>query len=306
MESLKWLSLLAVLSCPYANALDAQRVANDVYAFVGHAGEVSPANGGNVGNSGFIVGDDGVIVIDTGPSYRHGLAMLQAIRRVTQKPVQWVVFTHAVQEFVFGSAAFAGIGARFTAHTRTVELMRERCGHCLDNLRSALGESAMEGTRLIIPTQSIAESQVLRIAGREIELIHHGWAATPGDLAVFDRGSGVLFAGGLVSNRRIPLLRDGEHAGWLKTLRALKALPVSRIVPGHGAVGGIELIEMTASYLGDLDREARAFYQRGATLTETVDELELPAYSSWDMYPVAHRQNSLHCYLQLEKDELER
>src|SRR5262245_61239940 len=86
--------------------LAAQRIAEDVYAFIGKPEEVSAANRGFVANSGFIVGPSGVVVIDTGISYRHGRRMLDAIARVTDRPVELVINTHAVQEFLFGNAAF--------------------------------------------------------------------------------------------------------------------------------------------------------------------------------------------------------
>ena len=89
-----------------ADDLRPERVADGVYAFIADTGEISPANRGNVGNSGFIIGPTGVVVIDTGISYRHGRRMLAAIRRVTAKPVELVVLTHAMQEFLFGNAAF--------------------------------------------------------------------------------------------------------------------------------------------------------------------------------------------------------
>jgi glyoxylase-like metal-dependent hydrolase (beta-lactamase superfamily II) len=65
-----------------------------------------------IGNSGFIVGKTGVVVIDTGISYRHGRRMLEAISRTTGKPVELVIITHAVQEFLFGNAAFDELGIR--------------------------------------------------------------------------------------------------------------------------------------------------------------------------------------------------
>jgi glyoxylase-like metal-dependent hydrolase (beta-lactamase superfamily II) len=120
--------LLLALSCGlHAQALEPAPVADGVYAFIGAAGAIGPDNGGRVGNSGFIVGRSGVIVIDTGVSYRHGRAMVEAIRRITDKPIQLVIITHAVQEFLFGNAAFEELGAPLLTHARSAELMRSRC-----------------------------------------------------------------------------------------------------------------------------------------------------------------------------------
>jgi glyoxylase-like metal-dependent hydrolase (beta-lactamase superfamily II) len=296
--------LLALAPALHAHALKPVPVVEGVYVFIGDLGAIGPDNGGEVGNSGFIVGSSGVIVIDTGISYRHGRAMTEAIRRVTDKPVKLVIITHAVQEFLFGSAAFVELGAPLLTHARSAELMRSRCERCLENLRKILGEDALAGTRLVIPGQTIERSTTLNIAGRTLDLLYFGWASTPGDLAVLDRESGVLFAGGLLSVARIPEVRDGNLRGWLRALDQLALVRAPIIVPGHGAPGGADVIVATASYLRDLDSQVRALYSNGASLMEAMDRGELPAYAGWTLYPGLHRENVLHRYLQVELEEL--
>ena len=279
------------------------QVGDGVYAFVGEPGEPTVENQGNIGNSGFIVGADGVIVVDTGISYRHGQAMLQAIARITQKPVRLVIITHAVQEFLFGNAAFAERGIALLAHARSAELMRSRCEHCLANLNQVLGAELMAGSRVVLPARTIEGPTRLTVAGRELDLLHYGWTATPGDLAVYDRSSGVLFAGGLVSARRIPELRDGRLAGWLSALDRLEAIGARQVVPGHGAVSTPAAIAQTRAYLRSLDARVREVYDAGASLLEAVDMVDLPEYRDWDMYPVMHRKNAHQRYLELELQE---
>jgi glyoxylase-like metal-dependent hydrolase (beta-lactamase superfamily II) len=300
-----WL-LIAFLLPLSAFALAPVRVADGVYAFIGSGGEPDAANGGNVGNSGFIVGSTGVVVVDTGPSYRHGRDMLAAIRSITDRPVVLAVITHAVQDFVFGAAAFVEAGVPLLAHAKTAELMRSRCNRCLQNLIARLGADAMHGTELVVPQRTFERSHTIQAGGRDIELAYFGWASTPGDVVVIDRTSGVAFAGGLVVNHRVPELRDGELKGWLQALAQLQRESLSLIVPGYGAPGGTQLIGLTSTYLRMLDAQVRALYERGATLTQTVDGVAAPAYADWDQYPAFHRQNALHRFLQLENEELSR
>jgi glyoxylase-like metal-dependent hydrolase (beta-lactamase superfamily II) len=297
--------LLLACSLAPARALEPVPAGDGVYVFFGDNGEIAAANGGNVGNAGFIVADTGVIVIDTGITYLHGRAMLEAIGRITDKPVKLVIITHAVQEFLFGSAAFAGPGVSFVTHARSSELMRQRCDHCLVTLRKTLGEEALAGTRLVIPERTVEGSATIEVAGRTLDLLHFGWASTPGDLAVLDRATGVLFAGGLVAAGRVPELRDGNLAGWLQALEQLARIPARVIVPGHGPAGGAaQTIAPTAAYLQALDEKVRALYRNGVSLLDAVDAAGLPAYSGWSMYAALHRQNALHRYLQLELEEL--
>lgn len=281
------------------DALEPEKVADGVYAFVGAPGPVTAANRGFVGNSGFIVGKSGVVVVDTGSSYLHGKRMLDAIAGVTDKPVVLVIITHAVQEFVFGSRAFVDRGITLLAHGETTKLMKARCDHCLKNLRPLLG-AELEGTRLVIPRREISATTTLDDGGRPLEVYFLGWASTPGDLAVFDRTSGVLFAGGMVAIDSIPDIRDSDFDGWQRALPRLAELKPTRVVPGHGPVSGAGAIAATASYLEALDRKMRALYAQSTSLMDSVEQATLPQYRDWASYATTQRQNALHRYLQLE------
>lgn len=282
-------------------------VAEGVYAFIETPGEVAAENDGRVGNGGFIVGPNGVTVIDTGVSYRHGRARLDAIRRVTDKPIELVIVTHAMQEFLFGNAAFEEIGARFLTHAKSADLMRQRCDHCLDNLRLILGQEAMKGTRLIVPEQVLEGSAaVLESGGRALELIHPEWAATPGDLMVLDRATGVLFAGGVVVQDRIPELRDGQLRGWIDAITMIRRLAPSAVVPGHGPLISADDAQRTADYLSALDARVRELYLKGTSLLDAVEQAALPGFEDWAGYGTIHRRNALNHYLELEIEELNR
>lgn len=305
MRWLYWLSLLFALQAMPSHALEPIAVAQDVYAFLGSTDEPAPENAGNTGNAGFIVAEHGVIVVDTGASYRRGRAMVEAIRRITSKPIALVILTHAAQDFVFGSAAFTEIGAPLLAHRQSSELMRERCEYCLQNLQHLLGEDAMRGTRLVAPSTLVDASSVMQVAGRELELLHFGWGATPGDLVVFDRRSGVLFAGGLISIARIPELRDSRLHEWGMVLERLAQLPARHVLPGHGPVVGACAAMRTRSYLLELDALVQRLYAQRRSLLEAVDEAQLPTYRDWGGYPGIHRRNVQQRYLELEVADME-
>jgi len=288
----------------WARALEPAPVAPGVYALIGESFERASDNPVEVGNSGFIVERDGVIVIDTGISLRHGQAMIEAIRRVTDRPITLVILTHAAQAFVFGSAAFADLQVPLVTHERSAQLMRQRCERCLRDLQRMLGPEAMAGTRLVVPERTVEAFTSLALGDRHVELLYSGWASTPGDLSVYDPASGTLFAGGLVTNRRIPEVRDAKLDGWLRALDGLSQLHPKRIVPGYGAVGGSELIDQTARYLRALDDQVHRLYQGGASLQDAVDNSALPDFAGWAQYPQFHRRNVQHRYLELELEEL--
>ncbi|SAL01871.1 MBL fold metallo-hydrolase [Caballeronia ptereochthonis] len=277
-------------------------IAPGVYAFIGNGEAVAPANHGIVANNGFIVGPEGVTVIDTGPSYRYGRAMIEAIRKVTPLPVKLVIITHQAPEFVFGAAAFRDDDVPILAHARTAQLIRERCSICLANLRKTLGDDEMAGSRVTVPDKTVNGTTEMESGGRKLQLLHFGPASTPGDLAVLDTQSGVLFAGGLVSNGRIPELRNEQIPGWLAALENLHALDLKTVVPGFGApLRGNDDIMQTGVYLRDLDASVKRAYKNGVGLTEAMHTVQVPAFRSYKLYAIAQPQNVQRIYLQLEK-----
>ena len=297
--------LLACLALWAHLALGIQpvQVAPDVYVFVGTGSDVTAANHGFVANSGFIIGADGIIVVDTGTSFRHGREMRAAIAKISQRPIRLVVLTHAAQEFIFGAAAFQEPGISILAQRKSAELMRARCATCLARLQRTLGKGYMRGSKVIAPDQLIDGSTTLNVAGREIELHYYGWASSLGDMVVFDRRSGVVFAGGLVSTGRIPDLHDGDLKGWLAALDSLEKLPATCLVPGFGAPVCPADVASTRSYLTTLDSAVRAQYRSGASLLNVSRETPLPAFSHWAMYATTHPRNVQQRFLEVEREE---
>ncbi len=286
-----------------ANEPRTVRITHNVYGFIGSGGTVTRENRGRVANAGFIVGRSGVVVVDSGVSYRHGRQLKEAIRLVTDRPVELVILTHAVREFVFGAGAFEEDGTRIAAHQETLDLMKARCAHCLTQLEEQLG-AELDGTRLILPTKTFTDTTTIRVGGVELDVIFTGWASTPGDVAVFHKTSGTLFAGGLVTTDHVPTIRDADFYGWKNALAMLTRLPVEHVVPGFGPPDGPMAIAAMGAYLDALDARVRALYAETSSLLETIERAGLPAFSDWSAYEPNHRRNALHRQLQLEIEDL--
>ena len=126
---------LGLLPVAHARGLIPQQVAPDVYAFIGKREALAQANRGDIINSGFILGTTGVIVIDPGPNYAHAELVLDAISKITPKPVQLVIDTHQHPENVLGNEFFARRGVTILAHSQTLQAMRNRCEKCYENMQ---------------------------------------------------------------------------------------------------------------------------------------------------------------------------
>jgi glyoxylase-like metal-dependent hydrolase (beta-lactamase superfamily II) len=283
----------------------AVELAPGVFVVPGAPGEAGPPNRGRTGNAGFIVGDGGVLAIDTGTSYRHGRALLAAIARATDRPVRRAYVTHARQEFLFGAPAFRERGVAVAMHRRTARLMASRCESCLKTLQRVLGPDEMQGTVMFSADEEFDAAYDTASIGRPVRVLHYGHSSGPGDIALFDARSGVLFAGGLLDWRRIPDVQDSDPAGWRAALAALAALPVRTIVPGHGPVTDRAAIETVRRYLDQLEARVRTLFEAGTALSAVPDAAGLPEFSDWDGYDSIHRRNASVLFLRLERARLQ-
>jgi glyoxylase-like metal-dependent hydrolase (beta-lactamase superfamily II) len=268
-------------------------------------GDVGPANRGRVGNAGFIVAPEGVIVVDTGVSYRYAEEMARAIRRISKRPIRLAVITHAHQEFLMGASYYQQHKIPILTHAKTARLMQSRCETCLHHLKQLLGKKEMRGSRVVVPDQIIDGSEFISVTGITLELHFLGWGKTPGDIAVFHRESGVLFAGGLVDIRRVPELRDSKLNDWQAVLKKLEHFPIKHVVPGHGPVSDAQAIPAFAAYLNGIERKVRTLYAENVSLTDAESKGELPEFKDWALYREQHHKNVHRAYLQIELEDLE-
>jgi glyoxylase-like metal-dependent hydrolase (beta-lactamase superfamily II) len=281
-------------------------VAAGVYLQRGAMSPPSAANAGATGNLGVIVGDAGVIAINTGSSLEHGEAFLAAIARLTDRPVVLAIDTQASPDQVLGNAAFAARGVAVLAQRETARTMASRCEECMRRVTRTAGPDLLARTRPSQPTRLIDGSITIEAGGRTLDLLYFGATEQPGALAVFDRASGVLFTGDIASFGVVPETQLGEIARWIDALGRLQALPATVVVPGHGPPGPKERLAQVAAYLAQLVEGTRAAYRRGVGLLEVVDEVALPDYAGWALYRDHHRRNVHFVYLQVEQQEFDR
>ena len=276
-------------------------VAAGVYMVQGAPGEPDADNLGRIGNAGFIVGETGVLAIDTGTSYRHGVALLAAIRSVTDKPVRLALITHTRQEFLFGAAAYREQSIPIHMQRQAAGLMRSRCERCLKTLKQLLGEDEMQGTSMFKPDEEYEQAHAIALIGRPVQVLYFGHSSGPGDVAVLDMRTGVLFAGGLLDHLRVPDLQDSDLDGWARALRALRKLPLSAIVPGHGPVASPKLVDTVERYLAQLRLRALELLRAGTALSEVPDATMLPEFALWDQYETIHRRNASILFVRFER-----
>jgi glyoxylase-like metal-dependent hydrolase (beta-lactamase superfamily II) len=144
----------------------------------------------------------------------------------------------------------------------------------------------------------------LDLIGRPVRVLHFGHSSGPGDIAVLDPTTGVLFAGGLLDSGRIPDIQDSDLEGWKKALHELRGLRVRTVVPGHGAASSPRLIDTVERYLAQLETRVRAMVAAGDSLLGVADAAELPEFDTWDQYDTIHRRNASIAFVRFERELL--
>lgn len=280
-------------------------VAAGVYALLGSGGDIAPENDGRTANVAIVVGPRGVVVVDTGVSYREGEDIIAAVRSISNRPILLAILTHPSQEAIFGAAAFQARGIPVLAHRSGAELMATRCETCLRNLRATLGEEVMSGTRLVEPDRLIAGGETLDIIGRPLRLIAPPSSSAPGAIAVFDEMTSTLIAGSIVSINRIPDLRDADAEAWRDALVGIEATHCRHLVPGYGPIGSCADVAAFARYFAELETRIRELLRQGVGLAELRSQSDLPEFARWDQYETLHPQNANRTYLRLERSLFE-
>jgi glyoxylase-like metal-dependent hydrolase (beta-lactamase superfamily II) len=186
---------------------------------------------GGGGNSGVIVGDKGVIVIDAKTTEAGGKELLEHIAKLTPKPVTTVILTHSDADHVNGLAAFP-------ADVKVIA--QENNKKEQETALAAGGRGAPPANHL--PSQVISKNKEnLKIDGVKLEVLHWAPAHTSGDLVVYLPSEKIVFtgdiiAGGVKADPLIHLEKHGSSEGWITTVKGIVALNADKFVEGHGDV----------------------------------------------------------------------
>lgn len=244
-------------------------------------------------NTGVIIGDDSVMVIDTQATPRMANMVLERIRSVTDKPVKYVVLSHYHAVRVLGAAAYNA--EEVIASDKCRAMVAERGQEDWDSEferfpRLFEGHESIPG--LTWPTMTFSKKMTVYLGKRRVDLMHLGRAHTAGDVVVHVPDSGVIFSGDVVEYHSACYCGDGHFNDWGKTLDAIAAFNPKSIVPGRGdALVGDELVNAaltnTRDFVESTYRPVAAVVARGGTLKEAWDAVRAecdPKFADYAIY----------------------
>ncbi len=210
--------------------LGTEKLADGVYAVLapsGHPGE---------SNSGFILLDDSVLVIDTHFVPQAANELVVAISKVTDLPIRTVVNTHWHSDHTLGNEYFVnnlGTDLSLISHQNTRDDLPSLGGARLEHNRVEM--EALQDVSLVLPNLTFSKQLSVYSVNRRVQLLYFGAGHTRGDIVVYLPDDRIVFVGDLITGGP-PFARDGYPFAWLETLTALLQLDVDTIIAGHGKI----------------------------------------------------------------------
>ena len=254
-----------------------QKLADGVYV---HTGK------GFDSNSGIILTQEGVVVIDTGQNPIESRDIMDTVKKLTSMPVRLVINTephgdHTTGHYVFSPPALVVAAARGGESMRGAE---RAAPDRIQRLAATTPEmkTALEGYRFIPPQIEYHDNMTINLGGKTLELMYLPRVHSESDTAVWLPAERVVFSASAFVNNQINILRpfvtipDILAAG-----KKLKALNPQHVVPGHGTPGGVEIFDKGEKYYALLLERVDKAMKESKSLDDIQKEVKMPEYASW-------------------------
>jgi glyoxylase-like metal-dependent hydrolase (beta-lactamase superfamily II) len=244
-------------------------------------------------NSGVIIGDESVMVVEAQATPRLAGKVIEAIRTVTDKPISHLVLTHYHAVRVLGASAFAApqVIMSDTARAMVVERGQEDWDSEFARFpRLFEGHESIPG--LTWPTTTFSEAMTVYLGNRRVDIMHLGRAHTAGDAVIWVPDQEVMFTGDIVEYHSACYCGDGHFADWGDTLENIASFDPASIAPGRGdALVGramvVEAIEKTRDFVDSTYRPVAKVAARGGSLKEAWDACRAecdPKFADYAIY----------------------
>jgi glyoxylase-like metal-dependent hydrolase (beta-lactamase superfamily II) len=253
-------------------------------------------------NAVVLVTDEGVLVIDTRQHPRDGQDLIDRIRKVTDKPIRWVINSHFHGDHHLGDPPFKALGATFVAQRDTAALMQKTWPKEIARRQAFFKKHDFDPgeTQLIVPDVTFDSQMTIRLGGREAVLMYLGPGQQAGDTFVLFPHARTLFTPGAFAKHSMPNMNFTPSVdNWIALLKKVAAMDVDRILPAHGDVASRADVPELAAMLADEYATVKAAVDKGIGVDEAVKTLTLDQYKDWRNY--ARREQEIRALYELIK-----
>jgi glyoxylase-like metal-dependent hydrolase (beta-lactamase superfamily II) len=258
---------LLLLVCPRGVAAPLlQQIGPGLYAYI--------SDNDSSANSTVLVGNKGILVVDTGFDATEGGKLLQAIRGVSSLPVQYIVNTHYHRDHQAGNSVVgpsAVVISTGWTRERTLEVMRS---------------APLPEPSVYRPAEVTFQHRLtIHLEPYSAEVYFPGKAHTSGDALVYFPQQQAIATGDLFLNNSSPAMDQGSADNWIHALDQVLAKPLLAVVPGHFDLATRVELQRFRDYLNDLYGQVRALYKKGAKAEDVRRGIHMEKYKDFRQYP---------------------
>ena len=299
------LACVSTLATAQPASIQAVQLAQGVWFVQGNSALGSTGNRNFISNAGFFVTDDGVVVVDALGSPALAQELLREIHRVTPQALRYVVVTHYHADHIYGLQTLAQAGAKVIGHASAREYLNsDTAQRRLEASRIDLAPWIDANTRLVPADQWLDTQETrFRLGSMDFVVDHVGPAHTPEDVVVFVPQLGVLFAGDLFFQGRIPFVGQADSRLWIQALNRLMKYQPKIVIPGHGPASTNPMVDMTMTrdYLLYLRKTMGEAAKNMEPFEEVYAKTDWSRFESIPLFRVANRMNAYNTYLLMEQ-----
>lgn len=286
-----------------AAALEPIQVSKSVFFIRGETAVPSAANRGHTSNAGFVITAEGVVVFDALGTPVLGNELLQAIRRLTRRPLERVVISHYHADHFYGLQAFKAEGAEVWAHAAGKAYLASGAPRARLEERSRTLAPWVPRDMPMVPADRWLEREVsFKSGGLTFRIFPVGPAHTPEDLAMLVEEEQVLFVGDLMFAGRVPFVGNADSKAWIAAIDRVVQLNPKVMIGGHGdaSYDAAADLRLTRDYLEYLRRTMGAAAEDLVDFEEAYAKTDWSRFSHLPAFEAANRRNAYNTYIRIQ------
>lgn len=281
--------------------LHLHKVVEGVYAIVGPLGNRSPENLGNNATFGFVVTQEGIVLVDPGGTYLGAKKIHEVIKTVSPLPVKYVINTGGQDHRWLGNEYFKTQGAKVIASKAAVADQKARLKDIFFRLSNTAGDDAVKGTTESYADITFDNLYSFTLGGMKFEVHHAGAAHSPGDSFVRLPQKDIIFSGDVIYlERLLSVMSFSNSKNWVSVFEKLASFKPKYIIPGHGKPSDLDQArEDTYGYLTMLRSKVTEFMDQGGIIQD-VSKIDQSKYFYLENFDLLKGRNVQQVYQEIE------